>query len=489
MSTPRLRFSPSPTGYLHIGSLRTVLFTYFIAKNLEGKLILRIEDTDQKREVAGATEKLIEVLNKFNIDFDEGPHVGGDFGPYIQSQRVDIYRKYSQELLEKGEAYHCFCTPERLEKMRADQQAAKLPPRYDRTCRDLGDEEVKRRIAGGEKFVIRQKMPLLGHVTVHDELRGDIIFQAADLEDQVLIKSNGIPTYQFAVVVDDYLMEITHVTRADEWIPSFPKNILLYQSFGWEPPKFIHYPVILNKTGGKLSKRQGDVAVEDFLDKGYLTEALINFCALLGWHPKTDNEILSREDIIKNFKYADIGISPAIFDSEKLDYFNGYYIRHLQLDKLVEYCLPYLKKDDTSGTEINSLPKTFIKKIIALEQERLKKLSDIAEVTKFFFNLPEYEASLLVWKNMELPSIKKNLENVIEILEKITNESWTNNSIEEALMSYITARELKTGEYLWPMRASLSGQKASPSPFDIAEVLEKKETLKRINIAINKIKF
>ena len=368
----RLRFAPSPTGYLHIGSLRTVLFNYLIAKNLKGKLILRIEDTDQKRQVEGAMEKLIEILDWIGIKFDEGPGAirgkkedVGKHGSYTQSERLEVYKKYTKELLEKDGVYYCFCSSERLEKMRADQQAKKHPPRYDRTCRELSKEQVEKELKSGKNYVIRQKMPLEGEVVIQDELRGDIKFKAQDLEDQVLIKSNGVPTYQFANVVDDHLMEISHVVRGEEWIPSFPKNILLYKAFGWTPPKFIHMPLTLSKEGGKLSKRHGDVAVEDYKNKGYLPEALINFSVLLGWspyastgakaladkkvsgdkHPKGEQEIFTLAEAAKIFKIKDIGTSPAVFDIEKLDYINGYYIRQMDLDKLVGLCKPYLEEN------------------------------------------------------------------------------------------------------------------------------------------------
>ncbi len=488
MSKIRLRFAPSPTGYLHIGSLRTVLFDYLAAKSLGGKLILRVEDTDQKREVEGAVENLIEILNWVGIKFDEGPHIGGKFGPYIQSQRLAIYKKYADKILALKEAYPCFCTSERLEKMRADQQAKKLPPRYDRTCRDLSEKEIEGKIKNGEKFVIRQKMPLEGEIIVHDELRGDIKFRAEELDDHVLIKSNGIPTYQFASVIDDYEMEISHVLRGDEWISSFPKNILLYKSFGWTPPKFIHLPLVLDKKGGKLSKRGNDVAVEDYKEKGYLPEALLNFCALLGWHPKSDNEILSLKELEKEFNIRDLSVSPAIFDVEKLDYFNGYYIRHKNIDELVELCKPYLKTNLEKGTRSKEQGANFIKKVVALEQERLKKLSEIGELTELFFvDKLEYPAELLVWKKMEKNQVKNNLEKIHELLEKIPDENWTNDSIEEDIKSYIEAKNERVGEYLWPMRVALTGREASPSPFDVAEVLGKEESLKRIKQAINKL--
>lgn len=482
MSNVRVRFAPSPTGFLHIGSLRAVLFDYLTAKALGGKLILRIEDTDQKRQVEGAVEGLIDILNWAGIEFDEGPHVGGKYGPYVQTERLEIYKKYSEELLKEGKAYRCFCSEERLKQMRENQQAAKLPPRYDRTCRDLTEAEINKKIQAGEKFVIRQKMPLDGEVVVHDELRGDIKFMARDLEDQVLIKSDGIPTYQLASVVDDHLMEISHVLRGEEWISSFPKNILLYQAFGWEAPKFIHLTLTLNKGGGKLSKRQGDVAVEDYRAKGYLPEALLNFCVLQGWHPKDENEILSLKDMIKKFKYQDMGTSPAVFDVEKLDYFNGYYIRKMPLDNLAKLCLPYLEK------YAEKFDFDYIKKVIALEQERLKKLSEIGEMVSFFFeDSLEYEPGLLIWKKLTAWQVKENLQTVYDLLEKISLEDWQKEIIEKNIVGYLKENNFKAGDYLWPMRASLTGRPASPGPFEVAEVLGREESLKRINQGIKKL--
>lgn len=491
----RLRFAPSPTGYLHIGSLRTVLFDYLTAKSKGGELILRIEDTDQKRFIEGATEKLIEILDWIGLKFDEGPHIGGDYGPYIQSQRREIYDQYKEELLKTGQTYYCFCTPDRLDKMRADQQARKLPPRYDRYCRDLSANEIEERIANGEKYVIRQKMPLEGEVIVRDELRGDIKFKASELDDQVLIKSDGMPTYQFANVVDDHLMEISHIIRGEEWIPSLPKNILLYKIFGWEPPKFFHMPLTLNKGGGKLSKRQGDVAVEDYRDKGYLKEALINFSVLLGWHSKDDREIFTLEELEKEFKIEDMGTSPAVFDIEKLDYLNGYYIRQKPLDELAELCKPYLEKYlkqlakegktfvKIAADSINMIE--YIKKVAAVEKDRLKKLSDIGESTEFFFiDKLDYPVDLLIWKNLPKEEIKNNLKNILINLEKIPEENWTSKSIEDSIISYIKIKEAKVGDYLWPMRAALTGRKASPGPFETAEVLGKTASMDRIKNAI-----
>ena len=496
MSKIRVRFAPSPTGFLHIGSLRTVLFDYLIAKTLGGKLILRIEDTDQKREVVGAVEGLINILDWVGFKFDEGPHIGGDFGPYIQSQRMKIYKEHTEMLLKKGAAYRCFCSEERLKQMREKQQAQKMPPRYDRTCRELSDDEINKKIKAGETFVIRQKMPLDGEVVVTDELRGDIKFKAADLEDQVLIKSDGMPTYQFANVVDDHLMKISHVLRGDEWIPSFPKNILLYQAFGWEAPKFIHMTLTLNKEGGKLSKRQGDVAVEDYKNKGYLPEALLNFCVLQGWHPSASNkapkektdEILSLDQMIEYFDYKDMGTSPAIFDIDKLDYFNGYYIRQKSVEALTKLCLPFMGENLKLTKDAKKQSEEFIKKAVGLEQERLKKLSEITELTEFFFRDElNYEAKLLIWKKLSDQQVKENLQVIYDLLEKITDSDWLKEIIEKDIIGYLKEKELKVGDYLWPTRVALTGRAASPGPFEVAEVLGKEESLKRINQAVKKL--
>jgi len=479
MNNIRLRFAPSPTGFLHIGNLRTALFGYLIAQNLGGKFILRIEDTDQKREVNDAVDKLLNVLSWVGIDFDEGPHRGGPFAPYTQTERLDIYQKYIQELLDKDLAYHCFCSAERLEEMREKQTANKLAPRYDRACRDLTREEVEKRIAQGEKYVIRQKMPLTGEIKVYDELRGEISFQASDLEDHVLIKSDGVPTYQFANIVDDHLMEITHVTRGDEWLPSYPKNILLYQAFGWTPPKFIHFPLILNQTGGKLSKRQGDVFVEDYQAKGYLPEALINFCVLLGWHSKDDKEIYSLKELLTAFDIKGLGSSPAIFDSEKLDFFNGYYIRQKTLTELADLCRPYL-------SDI-SVDQTYLEKVVGLAQDRMKKLSDINELTDFIFaEKLDYDSSLLIWKALTAEEVKSNLSELKGIMEKVEDINWNKTYLEAQIIEYIKTNDKKVGDYLWPLRVALTGLKNSPGPFEVADTLGKEQSLNRIELALSK---
>ena len=476
----RLRFAPSPTGLLHIGNFRSVLFGYLLAKSLRGKFILRIEDTDQKREVEGAVESLMNILDWVGIKFDEGPKVGGKYGPYIQTQRLDKYQKFSDKLLTEGKAYRCFCSEERLAEMREGQEAEKLPPRYDRYCRDLNPEEINKKMAAGEKFVIRQKMPLDGIISVYDELRGEIKFPAADLDDHVLIKSNGVPTYHFASVIDDHLMKISIVTRGDEWLPSYPKNILLYRAFNWTPPKFIHMPLILNKEGGgKLSKRKGDVFVEDYRAKGYLPEAIINFCALMGWHSKDDKELYTFQELKTAFSLAGMGSSPAVFDLEKLDFFNSHYIRQKSLKELAILCRPYLEK---AGYQVDINQS---EKFVSLAKERMKKLEDVVEMASFLFNLPEYDESLLNWKTLGLEETKKNLAEIIIELEKIAENEFSREKLENKINLWLKTNNKKVGDYLWPMRVALSGQKNSPSPFEIAWALGKEESLKRIRRAIS----
>lgn len=475
----RLRFAPSPTGFLHIGNLRTALFGFLISQNLKGKFILRIEDTDRKREVEGAVEKLIDIVSWIGIKFDEGPLIGGDYGPYIQTQRLDIYKKYYEQLLAEGKAYRCFCSEERLDKMREEQSLAKLPPRYDRACRDLSEEESLKRALAGEKFVIRQKLPLDGEIKVCDELRGEIVFKLSDLDDQVLIKSNGIPTYQFASVVDDHLMKISHVTRGDEWLASFPKNILLYQAFNWTAPKFIHLPLLLNKGGGKLSKRQGDVFVENYREKGYLKEAIINFSALLGWHPKSDQEILSLDEIIEMFSIKSIGSSPAIFDVDKLDYFNAYYLRKKTVSELI-----ILAKNDLEKAGLESQG-DFLEKAVFLAKDRIKKVSDLPELISFLFKKPVADESLIIWKNISLETAKNNLREVFDFM--LTLNSWEKEDLEREVLKWIKEnKDGRNGDYLWPLRTALSGLKNSPNPFEIAWVLGREESKKRVTDVLSK---
>ena len=485
----RVRFAPSPTGFLHIGSLRTVLFNYVFAKKNKGKFILRIEDTDQKRKVEGSVENLIKIFNWLGLDYDEGPDKDGGYGPYIQSERNPIYKKYIEQLLEEKKVYPCFCTAERLQKMREEQQANKKAPRYDRRCRNLSEEEIKKNLENNLPFVIRQKMPEEGEVIVEDELKGEIKFQASELDDHVLLKTSGTPTYQFANVIDDHLMEISHVMRGDEWIPSAPKNVLLYKDLGWDVPKYIHLPLIMNKEGGKLSKRQGDVTVEAYKDNGYLAEALINFTSLLGWHPKGDNEILNLDEIIEKFEISGMGTSPGVFDIDKLDFFNSHYIKNLDNEKLLQLSRKYLEENIELSKKESKSKDDFLIKVIRTEKERIKKLSDLTEATKLFFiDELKYSGEMLIWKKLQKNEVRDNLEMVYNLCNKIPEENWTEESINDAVYSYIKARELKVGDYLWPMRVALSGQEKSPGPFEIAEVLGKSETLLKVQKAITLLK-
>jgi glutamyl-tRNA synthetase len=483
----RVRFAPSPTGYLHIGSLRMVVFNYLIAKKYNGRMILRIEDTDQKRQVKDAIDKLLSILAWLGLDFDEGPHIGGEYGPYIQSERKKIYEEYALKLVEKGHAYRCFCDEDRLAQVRQKQKEQKKAPKYDQHCRNLSEEEIKKNLEKNKPFVIRQKMPKEGVTKVSDELRGEIEFNNQDLNDQVLLKTDKMPTYQLASVVDDYLMEISHVVRGEEWIPSLPKNILLYQALEWRPPVFIHLPLTLSKDGGKLSKRRGDVTVENYKQKGFLPEALLNFNALLGWHPKDDKEVFSLDEIAEEFEIKDIKVSPAIFDMEKLEYLNGHYIRQKPSEELTEACLPYLQKNIEKTSAKHKKKKEFLKQVVAVERERLKKLSEITELTDFFFaDNPEYNKEMLLWKKMTYKEVKKNLSELSELLEKIKDERWTQENIEEMVVAYLKDQQKKTGDFLWPMRVALTGQKQSQGPFEISAILGKQETLNRINNAIQK---
>ncbi|MFZ4632405.1 MAG: glutamate--tRNA ligase [Patescibacteria group bacterium] len=471
----RLRFAPSPTGFLHLGNLRSALFGYLLTKSWHGKFILRLEDTDQKREIEGSLEKLIDILGWIGVEFDEGPHTTGNYGPYIQSERLSIYKKYIDQLINTKKAYRCFCSEERLTDMRLAQEARKEAPRYDRLCRNLSETEIEEKLKIGENFVIRQKLPLEGELTVHDEIRGDIKFKLKDLDDHVLIKSDGVPTYHFANIVDDHLMKITHVTRGDEWLPSFPKNILLYDAFGWKAPKYIHLPLILNKTGGKLSKRQGDVFVEQYRDKGYLPEAIINFCSLLGWHGKDDKEIYTLKELEKSFTQEGIGASPAVFDIEKLDYYNAHYIRQKSLSELTELCKPFLEK---AGHKTKD--KKRLKDFVALAQDRIKKLEDIVELTSFLFNLGHYDKELLAWKTLSVENAKNNLREIIPELLKVDNANWNKDYLETNILNWIKNNNKKNGDYLWPVRVALTGLKNSPSPFEVASALGKEESLRRL---------
>ena len=441
------------------------------AKKNKGKFILRIEDTDKSRCIAGGVEAIIEVLNKVGLKYDEGP--------YIQSTRLDIYKKYAKKLVQKGKAYYCFCSPERLEEIRQKQIAENKPPMYDGNCRKLSQKQVRENLKNNLPYVIRLKVPQKRITVVNDIIRGKVKFENKFIDDQILLKSDGYPTYHLANVVDDHLMRITHVIRGEEWLPSTPKHVLLYKAFGWKMPKFAHLPLLLNPDRTKLSKRQGDVAVEDYLKKGYLPEALINFVALLGFNPSSHQEIYSLDELIKAFDLKKINKTGAIFNLEKLDWLNGEYIRKKTIDELLELCKPFLPKGFSDD---------YLRKVVQIEKDRLKKLSDITFLTEFFFKETlEYIPELLIWKNTTKENTKEILEKLLSFLESLPEEDFVKDKLEQRIKGFIQQFNFGVGNVLWPMRVALSGRQASPGPFEIAEILGKEKVLKRIKEAIVKL--
>jgi len=482
----KTRFAPSPTGDLHIGGLRTALFAYLFAKKNNGQFFLRIEDTDQDRYKEGSVESILEGLKWAGLKYDNEI--------IYQSKRTEVYQKYAAELIEKGHAYYCFCTPEDLEKMRTEQSAdGQTATRYDRRCLKLSKEAVAEKLKSQIPHVIRlnvgaiHELPLQqndGIISFNDLVRGKIEFNLKDIDDQVLLKSDGFPTYHLANVVDDHEMEITHVIRAEEWLPSTPKHIILYNMFGWQIPKFAHLSMILAPDKSKLSKRHGATSVLEFKNLGYLPEAVVNYIALLGWNPGTEQEIFSLKELKQAFDLEKVNKAGAIFDIEKLNWLNGYYIRQKNLDELTELCLPYLNTENTKNKKTQKTQSEYLKKVVALEQERLKKISDIGERTKYFFQRPEFDPKMLIWRKSTLADAKKKLQFLVTELQKVPSENWTRSALEQFIKGLIEAEKFDTGAVLWPMRVALSGQEKSPSPFEIAEVLGKEEGLDRIKIAI-----
>lgn len=495
MSEIRTRIAPSPTGYAHVGTLRSALFNFLFAKKNNGKFILRIEDTDRTRFVEGAIEDVVKVLHDFKLDPDEGfvwdngVKEIGNFGPYQQSKRLELYKKYADELVANKHAYYCFCTPQRLEELRKTQEAAHQPPRYDKHCLNLSPEEIQKKINNNEPHVVRLKVDAGSVIEFDDLVHGTVKFSTNEIDDQVLLKSDGFPTYHLAVVVDDNLMGINHVLRGDEWMPSTPKHIMLYKAFGWQIPRYAHLPLLLSKTKKKLSKREGDVAVKDFLSQGYLPEALLNFIAFLGWNPKTEQEIFSLEELIQQFDLNNVNKAGAIFDLDKLDWINGAYIRKLTAEDLYEKLVPYLKE---AGIELVNYPKEFLLKVIKLEQERLKKLSEIGERMQYFFKEPEYDSALLVWKKGTVEGTKLALEKIKVYLSQLDPDELAKENLEPLMKDFIAQNNLTNGEVLWPLRVALSGLSASPGPFEIIDAFSTlpdgdEIILRRIEAAISKL--
>ncbi len=488
------RFAPSPTGYLHIWSLRTVLYNYLYAKQLDGKFLLRIEDTDQSRYVEGSVENLQNVLASVGLIPDEWPNNPGNTGPYFQSERLDIYQKYIQELLDKGHAYYCFCSSERLAQLRAEQQDLWLPTRYDKKCRYLTEQEIQKNLDTGLPYTIRLKVPENTLVEFEDTIRWKISIPSKDVDDQVLMKADGFPTYHFAVVVDDFLMGVTDIIRWDEWIPSTPKHVLLYQAFGWKMPRFSHVPPLVGNDRKKLSKRTGDVAVEAFLEKWYLPEALINYISLLGWNPKTTREIFSLSELIENFKLSDVHKAGAVFDEERLEWFNAQYISRYDTTILWNKIQTYLKRYDAEyGEAIKIFPEAYILKIVWELQTRVKKLSDFREYSQFFFEeLWEVDRDLFVNPKMKIENIaqaKDFLTCGIEILQERWSEMTSPEKIKDIYISEIQARGKKNGQILWPLRVALSGQQFSPGALELIYIFGIEKSIQRAEKVLSQVSY
>ena len=484
MSRVRTRYAPSPTGRMHVGNLRTALYEFLIAKHEGGDFILRIEDTDQERFVEGATEIIYRTLEKTGLVHDEGPDKDGGCGPYVQSERQKegIYLKYAKELIDKGEAYYCFCTKERLETLKSvvSEEEDKEIIKYDKHCLHLSKEEVEANLAAGMPYVIRQNNPTEGTTTFHDAIYGDITVDNEELDDMILIKSDGFPTYNFANVVDDHLMSITHVVRGNEYLSSSPKYTRLYHAFGWEEPIYVHCPLITNEEHKKLSKRSGHSSFEDLLEQGFVTEAIVNFIALLGWSSPSNEEIFSLEDLIKEFDYRHINKAPAVFDLNKLRWMNGEYIKKMDNEKYYEMAIPYIKEVIHKDLDLY--------KIADLVKSRIETFLDIKDLIDFFEELPEYDTAMYTHKKMKtnaeisLGVLKEQLP----LLEAL--EDYSIPAIEEVVMNYIGQKGIKNGTGLWPLRTAVSGKQSTPGgAYEIMNIIGKEESIRRIKIAIDKL--
>ena len=481
MSNVRTRFAPSPTGFMHVGNLRTALYEYLVAKSQGGSFVLRIEDTDRERLVEGAVDVIYKTLETAGLKHDEGPDIGGDYGPYVQSERKDMYLPYAEQLIREGKAYRCFCTKERLEKI----QNETVGGGYDRHCRDLSEEEIQKNLDAGVPYVIRQKMPTEGSTTFNDAVFGEITVDNSELQDQILIKQDGYPTYNFANVIDDHTMGITHVVRGSEYLSSTPKYNLLYEAFGWEIPTYIHLPLINGKnddgTVSKLSKRHGATGFEDLIEAGYLPEAIINYIALLGWCPKDNQEIFSLEELCKAFNIDGISKSPSVFDYDKLEWFNGEYIKAMSDEQFTEICTPYFKQA-LGDAEFD------YGKIAAILKQRTTKLTDIPDKIRFFAELPDYDKELFVNKKS-----KTNLENAPAMLKAVYDElsaleSWDHDSIHDTLIKLAETLGVKNGTVMWPARIAVAGKTVTPGgAIEILDILGKEESLRRMELGLEKL--
>lgn len=493
---PRVRFAPSPTGFLHVGSLRTALYNYLFAKKYGGTYLLRIEDTDQKRFVPGAKEHLIHALFEMGLNADEGFCIEnnevterGEHGPYEQSKRLELYQEHAQKLITEGKAYYCFCTAERLEQVRNEMAAKKLPPKYDKHCLALSSEEVQKKLSEDIPHVIRLNVVPGEDITFTDLVRGEITINTSQVDDQVLIKSDGFPTYHLAVVVDDHLMNITHVLRSEEWLPSTPKHILLFQAFGWQVPHIGHVSFILGPDGKKkLSKRDGGASVEDFLRQGYLQEALLNFLVLLGWNKGdgSTQEIFSLQELEAVFDVRGLHKGGAAFDRKKLDWMNSEYIKKLSLDDLYQKMVEgeFFDREHIKGAPQEMQTPEYLKKVLTIEQERLPNLGSFGVDNPFFFASDiTYDTNILPWKQNSLADTKEALQRALQLLEGTPLEVWSNKDVLQSVL--LEEAGDKKGDFLWPLRVALTGKEKTPGPAEVAWVLGKEESLKRLNKAIN----
>jgi glutamyl-tRNA synthetase len=487
----RVRFAPSPTGLQHIGGYRTALFDWLLARHSGGKFLLRIEDTDTARTVPGAVDALIQGFRWLGLDWDEGPEVGGPFGPYFQTQRRDLYGAYAHQLIAGGHAYRCFCSPERLQQVREAYQARNEPPRYDRHCRALPEAEIAAHLAAGDGYVVRQAVPFAGTTVVNDTLRSaPIQFDNANLDDAVLLKSNGYPTYHLANVIDDHFMRISHVIRAEEWISSAPLHVMLYRALGWDEPVFAHVPDVLGRDGKKLSKRTGAVPLVEYDGLGYLPEAVLNYMALLGWSYDDKTDILSRDDLVRAFSLERVGTAAAKFDEERLLWFNGMYIRRLAPEELTERTLPFLERPASEGGLPDSAPRpldrAYVARVLRLEQERMKLLAEAPQMTAFFFADDfTYDAALLLPKGLEPARARTGLTRAEAILRAAPE--WQAHALEEPLRALVTELELKPVQLFTALRVAVTGRTVSPPLFDTFAVLGRERTLARVATAIARV--
>lgn len=488
-NTIRTRFAPSPTGFMHVGNLRTALYEYLTAKHEGGTFVLRIEDTDQERYVEGATDVIYNTLKTAGLIHDEGPDLGGDYGPYVQSERVGTYLPFAKRLVEEGKAYYCFCTKERLEALRETQGNAISG--YDRHCRDLSKEEVDKLLAAGTPYVIRQKMPLEGESTYHDLVYGDITVPNEDMDDQILIKADGFPTYNFANVIDDHLMGITHVVRGSEYLSSTPKYNKLYEAFGWEIPSYIHLPLIMgksvdengNETVSKLSKRHGSTGFMDLINDGYLPEAIINYIALLGWAPTDNQEIFSMEELIKAFDPKGISKSPSVFDYDKLEWMNGEYIKKMDSENFLKNAKPYYEKHNVSSDCYEMLEE--------LLKPRITRFTQIDEKLEFMDSLADYEASLFEHKKSKstLETSRTSLEAAIAKLEEVEPSAWNKDNLGSIMTTLASQMEVKNSVIMWPVRIAAAGVPVTPGGCsEVLVLLGKDESLRRMRIGLDKLK-